>query len=199
MPGLLDESPLDLAGAVRRLRELRARGQQLAALTVLLAGMGVVLIATGHSVGVPLMIGAAGALALLGLCRGDRRRLLVALVAQGDAWALEGVPQLAERLRSARERQRLARGLRAAAEAGTTGAQLSMMVDPARAADVGERLVALAERLTDPVVRVSAQTAAICRRLLCDARHSPLYNPHIPERDLGRILDVLERDVAGRD
>jgi hypothetical protein len=196
VPGLLDASPLDLARAVRRLRELRARGRQLVVLTVILAVLGVVLVGTGHSLGVPLLIGAAGALGLLGLCRGDRRRLLVALVAQGDASALEGVSQLAERLCSARERERLARGLRAAAAAGTTGAQLPMMVDPARAADVGDRLVALAERFADPVVKVSAQAAAICRRLLCDAQHSPLYNPHIPERDLWRILDLLERSVA---
>ncbi len=122
----------------------------------------------------------------------------MALVAQGDAGALADVARLAERLLTIRERRRLARGLRAAAAAGMPGAQVSMMVDPARAADVADRLVALAERFADPVVRVSAQTAAICRRLLCDAQHSPLYNPHVPERDLGRILDLLERDIAGR-
>ncbi len=71
-----------------------------------------------------------------------------------------------------------------------------MMVDPARASDVRDRLLALAERLGDPLVRVSAPAAAICRRLLCDAQHSPLYNPHVPERELGRVLDLLESDLV---
>lgn len=198
MPSLLDASPLDLTRAVGRLGELRVRARQLILLTLVLAAAGAALLATGHNIGTPFLIGAAGALGLWGLCRGDRRRLLVALIAQGDASALDGVPALAERLRSIQERRRLARGLRAAAAAGMPGAQVPVMVDPARAADVADRLITLAERFADPVVKVSAQTAAICRRLLCDPQHSPLYNPHIPERDLGRILDLLERDVSGR-
>jgi hypothetical protein len=197
VPGFLDLPQLDLEQALDRLRELRARARHLAALTLGLALAGAALVAAGSgSVGVPLLIGAAGALGLLGLCRSDRTRLLVALVAQGDAWALEGVRDAAERLCTRRELRRLARGLRAAAAAGRTGAQISIMVDPARAGDVRDRLLALAERLSDPVVKVSAPAAAICRRLLCDAQHSPLYNPHVPERDLGRVLDLLERDLA---
>ncbi len=199
MPGFLDLPQLDLKQALTRLRELRARARHLAALTLGLALTGVALItAISGSAGVPLLIGAAGALGLLGLCRSDRTRLLVALVAQGDAWALDGVRDAAERLCSPRELRRLARGLRAAAAAGTTGAQVSIMVNPARAGDVRDRLLALAERLSDPLVKVSAPAAAICRRLLCDAQHSPLYNPHVPERDLGRVLDLLERDLVAR-
>lgn len=197
MPGFLDLPQLDLAQALHRLGELRARGRHLVALTLGLALGGAALIAAvSGRAGVPLLIGAAGALGLLGLCRSDRSRLLVALVAQGDAWALDGVRDAAERLCSPRERRRLARGLRDAAAAGMTGAQLSMMVDPARAGDVRDRLLSLAERLSDPLVKVSAPAAAICRRLLCDPQHSPLYNPHVPERDLARVLDLLERDLA---
>ena len=199
MPGFLDLPQHDLDRAVVRLRELRARSRQLTALTLALALAGALLVAAGGArAGVPLLIGAAGSLGLLGLCRSDRTRLLVALVAQGDAWALDGVRDAAERLCSPRELHRLARGLRAAAAAGMTGAQVSMMVDPARAGDVRERLIALAERLSDPLVKVSAPAAAICRRLLCDAQHSPLYNPHVPERDLGRVLDLLERDLLAQ-
>jgi hypothetical protein len=199
VPGLLDLPQLDLELAFRRLRELRARGRYLVALTLGLALAGASLVAAVNgSAGVPLLIGAAGALGLLGLCRSDRTRLLVALVAQGDAWALDGVRDAAERLCSPRERRRLARGLRDAAAAGMTGAQVSIMVHPARASDVRDRLLALAERLTDPPVTVSAPAAAICRRLLCDAQHSPLYNPHVPERDLGRVLDLLERDLLAQ-
>ena len=199
MPGFLDLPLLNLDVALARLRELRDRSRHLTALTLALAIAGGLLVAAvSASAGVPLLIGAAGALGLLGLCRSDRTRLLVALVAQGDAWALDGVRDAAERLCSPRELRRLARGLRAAAAAGMTGAQISMMVDPARAGDVRDRLLSLAERLSDPLVKVSAPTVAICRRLLCDAQHSPLYNPHVPERDLGRVLDLLERDLVAR-
>jgi hypothetical protein len=199
VPGFLDLPQLDLERAFHRLGELRVRGRHLAALTLGLALAGAALVAAVNgSVGVPLLIGAAGALGLLGLCRSDRSRLLVALVAQGDAWALDGVRDAAERLCSPRELRRLAQGLRDAAAAGMTGAQVSMMVNPARAGDVRDRLLALAERLSDPPVKVSAPAAAICRRLLCDAQHSPLYNPHVPERDLGRVLDLLERDLVAQ-
>jgi hypothetical protein len=196
VPGLLDPQPINLDDAVRLLRELRARARHLVSLGLALAALGAALtVAARGRIGVPLLIGAAVSFALWGLCRTDRRRLLVRLVAQGDALALDGVRDIAERLRSPRERRRLASGLRAAAEAGTTGAQISMMVDPARASDVGDRLTALAEAFGDPVVQISAPAAAVCRRLLCDAMHSPLYNPHVPERDLRRVLDLLEREL----
>jgi hypothetical protein len=197
VPGLLDQPQLDHAHALRQLSELRTRAWHLAWIACTLAAAGGVLLALSRTrVGVPLLIGSAAASGLLSLYRTDRRRLLVRLVAQGDAWDIEGVRRVADELRSPRERRRLAGGLRAAAEAGRTGAQLSMMVDPARASDAGPRLTALAESFADPLVAVSAQAAAICRRLLCDARHSPLYNPHLPERDLTRVLDLLERDLG---
>jgi hypothetical protein len=196
VPGLLDHPPIDLDEAVRTLHELRLKSRHLVSLGVAVGSLGTALtILGGGSVGVPLLIGAAVAFALYGLCRSDRRRLLVRLVAQGDALALDGVRDLAERLRSPQERRRLASGLRAAAEAGTTGAQISMMVNPARVSDVGERLTALAEAFGDPLIAVSPPAAAVCRRLLCDAMHSPLYNPHVPERDLSRVLDLLEREL----
>jgi hypothetical protein len=196
VPGLLDQPQLDHAHARRQLDDLRSRARHLGWFGAALGLAGAVLVGLGQSrPGVPLLIGTAAALGLLGLCRTDRRRLLVRLVAQGDAWALDGVRELARELCTPRERRRLAGGLKAAAEAGRTGAQLSMMVDAARAGDAGDRLLALADRFGDPLVAVSAQAAAICRRLLCDARHSPLYNPHVPERDLSRVLDLLEGDL----
>jgi hypothetical protein len=194
--GLLATSPIDLAAARRRLRELRSRARQLLMLAGVLAAIGGFLTAVGEQrTGVPLLIGAGGAVALLGLCRGDRRRLLVMLVAQGDAWSVEGVSELAARLRTPRERRRIADGLRAAADVGA-GVQLALMVSPPRADAVRERLNALAERFSDPLVNVNATAAAMCRRLLCDPQHSPLYNPHVPEEDLWRILDLVERDLT---
>lgn len=196
MPGLLDGETLDLAEAVSRLRELRARGRSLLACAAVLCGLGAAALALSQSFGYPLLIGAAAAVGLAGLCRTDRRRLLVRLVAQGDASRVADVCLTARRLVSPAQRRRLADGLRAAAECGQTGAQRSMMVDPARADGMSTRLQALAEAFADPLVLVSAQAAALCRCLLCEPMRSPLYNPHVSERELERVLDVLERGVS---
>ena len=142
------------------------------------------------------MVGAAAAVGLAGMCRTDRRRLLVRLVAQGDAWAVDGVRELAAWLGTPRERARLASALRAAAAAGMTGAQSPMMISVARAAAVADRLTRLAETLSDPAVRVSAPAVALCRRLINEPMYSPLYNPNIPERELPRVLDAVERGVG---
>ena len=86
----------------------------------------------------------------------------------------------AEHLRTLGERDRLANWLRSVV--GRTGSQL--MVDRARTAAFADRLLALAELLTDPAVRFSAQGLALCRRLVCEPMRSPLYNPNIPEVEL---------------
>jgi hypothetical protein len=121
---------------------------------------------------------------------------LIRLIAQGDAAGVEGVTELAERLCTDRERRRLAGGLRAAACAGQRGEQSTVMVDPARASDVSERLVSLADSLADPARSVTSMAVALSRCLLIDPMRSPLYNPNVPERELVRVLDVIERGVS---
>jgi hypothetical protein len=193
VPGLLDPPPLDLGEASRRVRELRRRARELFRLGGLLTAAGAALVALDPGgLGIPLLIGAAAAFALCALQRSDRTRLLVRLIAQGDAWMVDGVQELADRLLSARERSRLADGLRAAAETAELGAQTAMMVSPARVDPIAERLLRLADKVADPTVRLTAPAAALCRRLLCDAMYSPLYNPHVPERELPRVLDLVE-------
>jgi len=201
--GLLDPPQINLAEAGRRLRELHDLAANLLGLAALLAAIGTGLAITGsRSAGIALLVGAASALARAGLCRADRRRLLVRLVAQGDERGLAEVAEFANQLCAPRERARMANGLRVAAQSGKTGAGTAMMVDPARASDCADRLMALADAFGDPRVPVSASIAAICRRLLCDAAVSPLYNPRIPECELPRVLELLERGIelpdAGR-
>lgn len=146
--------------------------------------------------GVPLLIGAAAAFGLAGICRSDRRRLLVRLVAQGDAYGIEEVSRLAKRLLTARERQRLAKALRGAVESLLPGAQSTLMVNPARVDMVAERLSAIADAIADVGVAISAQAAALCRQLLHEPMRSPLYNPGIPEPELPRLLDLVERGLV---
>jgi hypothetical protein len=197
MPGLLDAAPLDLAQAARHLQELRGRGGRLLGVAFALAVIGVLLLLlSAPNAGIPLLVGAAAAVFLAWIVASDRRRLLIRLIAQGDATGVEGVPELAQRLCSQRERRRLAGGLRVAATSGQRGEQSLVMVDPGRASDVSERLVLLADALADPARSVTSRAVALGRSLLIDPMRSPLYNPNVPERELVRVLDVIERGVS---
>jgi hypothetical protein len=194
---LLDQPPLDLNVARARLAVLRAVSvhRALAGVVASLAGL-VVLSLAGGRWGVPLLLGGAAALALAALSWGDRERLLVRLVAQGDAWRLDEVARFAERLLLPRRRARLARGLALAAEAGEPGVHEYGTIRPERAGAVVEELRSLARAVGDMNVPLQPVAAALCRRLLCDAAMSPLYNPRLPEDDMWRLLAIIRRGVG---
>ncbi|HEY1853142.1 MAG TPA: hypothetical protein VGG40_01015 [Solirubrobacterales bacterium] len=193
---ILDQPPLSLAEARRGLAELRQRAHHRLGLGLALAAAGTALLVLGHSAGIPLSIGAAAAALLAALSRDDRSRLLVRLVAQGDAWSIPEVARAARRLVSARERRRLAEGLaRAAATVDPRKAEFSL-VDAVRAARAHRRLNGLAVAFGDEAVAVHPFGAALCRRLLCDAALSPLYNPAIPDAELDRVIDRIERALG---
>jgi hypothetical protein len=195
---LLDQPPLDLEAARARLAHLRAAllHRLLAAVGVAAAGL-IALFAVGTSWGIPLVLGAAAALALAALSRGDRDRLLVRLVAQDDAWRLPEVQAFARRLVLPRGRTRLARGLALAADAGEPGVHEYGTIRPDRASAVVAELRWLAGAIGDLAVPVHPAAAALCRRLLCDAALSPLYNPRVPEEDVRRVVAVIRRGVGG--
>lgn len=197
MPGLLQQEPLDLHTAARRLEELARRARQLAALGVLLAVAAAILISVSPAgPGVPLGVGALAAFGLSGIARTDRRRLLVRLVAQGDALAIGSVRAYGARLSSRRERERLAQGLRLALRVIAPGSQVQIMVDPGRVDDCAPRLRGLADSVADPRVSCSPQALALCGQLLHDPTRSPLCNPHVPTRELWRILDLVEQGLG---
>jgi hypothetical protein len=189
---LLDQPALDLSAARGQLAELRLRiGWLLAcALVLAVAGAALVVLAGGRW-GVPPLIGAVAAAALGALALGDRRRLLVRLVAQDDAWSILEVRDFGRRLLSARERSRLARALAIAADAGAAGVHEFGVIRAERAHRVAGELRELAAAVADLSVPLRPRAAALCRRLLCEAALSPLYNPHVPERDLDRMLALI--------
>ena len=194
---LLDDPPLDLAEARARLAELRTLILRRAVLGLVLALLGAALIAFGaEKIGIPLLIGAAAAALLVGLGRDDRRRMLVRLVAQDDAWAIEEVRRTAARLVSPPERRRLAVGLRRAAESAVPRHAEFSVVDPFRATEFDERLRCLAATIADEAVPLAAAGAALCRRLLSEARLSPLYNPNLGDADLDRAIAQIESAVG---
>jgi hypothetical protein len=194
---ILDQPLLSLAEARSRLGELRERARHRLGLALALVAIGVLLVVLGrHTVGIPLLVGAAAAALLAALSFDDRSRLLVRLVAQGDARSIAEVERAAERLVSAPERRRLAEGLTRAAEAADPGEAAFSAVDALRAAEAHQRLCGLAVAFGDQAVPLQPPGAALCRRMLSDAALSPLYNPAIPEAELDRVIERIEHAVG---
>jgi hypothetical protein len=201
MSTLLDNAPPSLSAASARLDALRDRMIQMLewfAALVVLAGVLVVTesVALAGAVGA----GAITALIICGLAVDERRRLLVSLVAMGDANSIPEVAALAERLaHDPAERRRVAASLRTAAGAahpGGIGSRAPMIVAPGRVGIYAPRLLALADAIGDERISVSPPAVALCRRLLTDGVGSPLYNPNVPDRELDRVLAAVEAGIA---
>jgi hypothetical protein len=203
MPTLLDNAPPSLSAASAQLAALRDRTIQMLEWFVALVVLAVVLALT-ESVALAGAVGAGAVTALVigGLAVDERRRLLLSLVAMGDANSIPEVAALAERLaHDPAERHRVAASLRTAARAsrrGVAGYRAPMVVAPGRIALYAPRLLALADAIGDQRVSVSPPAVALCRRLLSDGVGSPLYNANLPERELDRVLAIVEAGIAPR-
>ncbi len=201
MPTLLDDTPQSLTAASARLAALRHRMIQMLEWFAALAVLAGVLVFT-ESVALAGAVGAGAvtALVICGLAIDERRRLLLSLVAVGDATSIPEVGALADRLaHDPAERRRVATSLRSAVSAGRPGLagyRAPMVVAPGRVALVAPRLLALADAFGDQRIAISPPAVALCRRLLTDGVGSPLYNPNLPERELDRVLRVVEAGVA---
>jgi len=198
MPTLLDNAPDSLTAASARLDALRHRMIGMLEWFAALVALAVILLLT-ESVALAASVGAGAiaALVICGLALDERRRLLMSLVAIGDANSIPEVRALAERLaHDPAERRRVAAALRTAARAGGIGSRAPMVVAPGRVALYAPRLLALADAIGDERRVVTAPAIALCRRLLSDGAVSPLYNPHLPARELERVLAVVEAGIA---
>jgi hypothetical protein len=190
-----DPAPLDLAEATRRLSRYVRRARESFAAAVALVPAGVVLAATGRdSIGWPLLLGAATAVASGLWIRSERRVLLTRLVAQGDALTLAPVRAHADRLLG--RRQFIADGLRHAISSCTFPAADFALVRPERVSAHEERLEWLAAAFADARIPVEPSSAALCVRLLCEPVTSPLYNHQISPDQLDHVLTVIERGFA---
>ena len=201
MPTLLDNAPQSLSAASERLAALRVRMiQMLEWFVALVVLAGVLLLTESVALAGAVGAGAVTALIICGLALDERRRLLVSLVAMGDATSIPEVAALAERLaHDPAERRRVAASLRTAASAarpGGIGSRAPMIVAPGRVAMYAPRLLAVADAIGDERISVSPPAVALCRRLLTDGVGSPLYNANLPERELDRVLALVEAGVA---
>jgi hypothetical protein len=201
MPTLLDNAPQSLSAASAQLAALRRRMIQMLEWFVALVLLAAVLLLT-ESVALAGSVGAGAIAALVigGLAFDERRRLLLSLVAMGDATSIPEVGALADRLaHDPAERRRVATSLRNAVSAGRPGLagyRAPMVVAPGRVAHVAPRLLALADAFGDQRIAVSPPAVALCRRLLTDGVGSPLYNPNLPEHELDRVLKVVEAGIG---
>src|SRR5207247_5743518 len=162
--------PVDLRVAKARLDVLRRRARETVAGAVVLALAGAVFAASGHSqLAFSFAFGAALGFAIAYLAGAERSHLLTALLAQGDAGLLAGAGAFARKLSAPGMRLRLARGLERAATAGQPGLHEYTWVRPERVFDIRKELLRLAAGFRDLAIPVSPASAALCRRMLCEA------------------------------
>jgi hypothetical protein len=184
--------PVELGLAKARLDALARRSRELAAGSLILAAAAFLATWTvGPQLAVSLGFGAAVGLAFSYLVHSERSSLLTLLVAQGDTGRVGEAEAHARKLAAPSMRLRLARGLDCAAAAGRPGLDEYTWVIPERAFDFYEELQRLAAAFRDMTVPVTPASAALCRRMLCEAAASPLYNPRIPEAELARLLQAI--------
>lgn len=197
LPTLLDNNPESLAAASERLASKRRRIAELLEWCAALLVLGIVFWLAGYRhLAFGVGAGAVAALAMCALTFDDRRRLLVSLVAQGDANSIPEVRELAQRLaHDPDERRRIASSLRTAVRAATTSRRAPMIVATGRVNSFAPRLLALADAIGDERRAVSPPAVALCRRLLTDGAGSPLYNPQLPEGELERVLAAVEAGI----
>ena len=195
---LLGEPPLDLGTASARLEALRRRTRDLTAAAAVLVGVGIAAAALGRGqTAASLLLAATFGVAVAALWRGERVHLLTRLVAQGDAERVDEAASFARELVAPPRRERLARGLERAAAAGRPGAHDYTHVWPDRAHRTCDELLRLAAAFRDRTVTVAPPSAALCRRMLCEAAVSPLYNPKLPEEELARLLRAIDAGLSG--
>jgi hypothetical protein len=188
---LLDDT-VELEGSLARLRLLRRRCRDFVGAAALLAAGGIALVALGRAdLGAAALIAAGAGLGISGLATSERANLLTRLVASDLGRGNPEVSAFAHTLTTPRRRRRLARGLELAVRAGRPGLHDFTHVRPDRAYPVRPQLAELAAAFRDPSWRVRPASAALCRRLLCEATVSPLYNPALPEHELARALEAI--------
>jgi hypothetical protein len=191
--------PVDVGTARARLEALRRRARETAAGSVVLALAGALFAASGHpQLAFSFAFGAAVGAAVWYLARAERAHLLTGLVAQGDTERFAEAAAFAKKLSAPGMRLRLARGLERAATAGRPGLHEYTWARPERVFHIRGELLRLAARFRDLAAPVSPASAALCRRMLCEAAASPLYNPKIPEAELARLLRVIAAGLSER-
>ncbi|HYY32635.1 MAG TPA: hypothetical protein VE693_03510 [Gaiellaceae bacterium] len=191
--------PVDLVHARGRLDALHRRVRETVGAAVVLAVAATVAAAFGHAqLAFSFGFGAALGLAIAYLARVESTDLLTRLVAQGDAGLFTEAEDYARKLAAPTMRLRLARGLERAAAAGRPGLHEYTWVRPERVFDVRDELLRLSAAFRDLAVAITPMSAALCRRMLCEAAASPLYNPKIPEAELARLLRVIGAGIEPR-
>ncbi len=172
----------------------RRRVTQLGWAALVLTVAGGVLVVTGHVLtGCYVLAGALAAIGTAVAIRSDTRRLLTALVAQGDAFSLGPVRHHADRLVAMRPV--VAAGFRDALETMRNPMAHVAPFCTERVELYAHRLDRLASAFADQSLQVSPVAAALSVRLLSEPITSPLYNDRLPVQRLDQILAAIERGV----
>lgn len=183
-------------GDIERAARLAARGRELLAASGLLLVAGGALAASSqpHTAAAVLAAALAGTIGAI-LARAEQRRELVRLLAAGRT-SDPAVDALALELVEPTRRRRLAQGLRRAARAGEPGLQELTHIRPERAHALHQQLLDLATAIADQSRTLRPESAALCRRLLCEPIVSPLYNTNLPIEELEQALHEIRAGVG---
>jgi hypothetical protein len=183
-------------GDIERAARLGGRIRELLTASALLAAPGVALAATGHAnAAAAVLAGALAGVSGAAIARSERRRELFRLVAAGRTAEPE-VCAFANELVGPTRRRRLAEGLRRAARAGEPGLQELTHIRPERAHALHAQLLELAAAFADQSRALRPESAALCRRLLCEPMVSPLYNTKLPLEELERALEQIRSGIS---
>lgn len=185
-------------GDIERAARLAGRSRELLAASALLLAPGTALAASSHpNAGAAVLTAALAGTVGAAVARAERRRELFRLVAAGRTGD-PAVRSFAYELLTPTRRRRLAEGLRRAARAGEPGLQELTHIRPERAHALHTELLDLAAAIADQSRALRPESAALCRRLLCEPIVSPLYNANLPIEELERALHEIRAGVGGR-
>lgn len=198
LKSVLDRDLPRLQDAERKLDALGSQARDLS-IAFLLAVVGTVAaIVAEPRLAVILAAAAVATLVLAGRSIWRRRELLVMLLPQRDAYAIEAVRKEANQFVTVARRRRLGGWLReivAVADGEQHPPSANVRVIDARVRPRRERMLRIADALEDDGRRVHPASVALLHQVLTRPGMSPLYNPGLDEDLLDLALHRVEAGV----
>jgi hypothetical protein len=184
--------------AARKLDALRSQGRDFGiACALSLAGTAVAL-AIEPRLALLFAAVAFGTALLCGRSLWRRRELLVLLLAERDAYAIDAVRRRASHFATAKRRRRMGAWLRklvAVADGEQHPPSTNVRVIDARVRPRRERLLKLADAFDDDTRQVHPASVALLHQALTRPGFSPLYNVGLEEDLLDLVLHRVEAGI----
>jgi hypothetical protein len=162
-------------------------------MTGVVAGVALAVLPFQAGFAIALAVGAVSGLVAAAALWWHRRERIERLALEPAAYSIPEVARFGARVAALTERRRLASWIESVACEGGGSVDLHLAL---RASKYAHQLQTLARDLAAPSARVDPAMAVACRRLLTQPVESPLYNPNLPEEDLGALLLRIEAGIS---